>query len=579
MGTKKKSEAKAGTGVSMSPRLEGLRRAVSKEQKRFLTDTWRHYLKTEKWPLCRVVHSQQGGKSKVKELLLPLTGNVVYEAGGSPPKRYQLTILGVLLTEEGDHYSRLLCDYLGFLRKKFFADPERTQFKDSEFATELGLDEDNVKTMGQLVCLGSFSSGHGIGGGSWSVSAPDEVEDLPAQGGLEGEVERLAFRWYDEKRSVFQDDGTQSIGVSRLVTSEIVEIGGVNSKPMAGSSAVDVLKRRYQVFVSSTYQDLIEERQHVMQALLETKCIPTGMELFPAASTQQWDLIQRVIDECDYYVVIVGGRYGSVSETGVGYTEREFDYAVKKGKPVLGFYHANPEEIPAKKIEKDDSGKRAHAAFVAKVKARLCRPWLTPSELGSAVKSAILNELEYNPRPGWIRADSVPNPDAVDKLKQKIADLEEQLKRLGMTGRRSMDKVDVFSVPFEVQIGPEGEDVTKLVLSGADSQTITFSRTMSAGDVLTILVDKLRSGSVTEELRTAFNEILHDSIAQSAASKLGQNQMIWSVTVEWAYFDKLVHRLAAENLIKQAANYIGGDMWEITPKGYKTVSHAKALQT
>ena len=64
----------------------------------------------------------------------------------------------------------------------------------------------------------------------------------------------------------------------------------------------DPLKKRYQVFVSSTYQDLIEERRHVIQALLESKCIPSGMELFPAASLDQWTLIQRVIDDCDYYV-------------------------------------------------------------------------------------------------------------------------------------------------------------------------------------------------------------------------------------------------------------------------------------
>jgi hypothetical protein len=74
---------------------------------------------------------------------------------------------------------------------------------------------------------------------------------------------------------------------------------------------------RYQVFVSSTYQDLQEERAEVMQALLELDCMPAGMELFPAASEDQWRWIKRVIDESDYYLVIIGGKYGSVHpETG-----------------------------------------------------------------------------------------------------------------------------------------------------------------------------------------------------------------------------------------------------------------------
>ena len=48
------------------------------------------------------------------------------------------------------------------------------------------------------------------------------------------------------------------------------------------------IEKRYQVFVSSTYADLQDERQEVMQALLELDCIPAGMELFPAANEDQW---------------------------------------------------------------------------------------------------------------------------------------------------------------------------------------------------------------------------------------------------------------------------------------------------
>src|ERR1700730_2626217 len=82
-----------------------------------------------------------------------------------------------------------------------------------------------------------------------------------------------------------------------------------------GPNAVQELSpmnKRYQVFVSSTYDDLREERSEVMRALLELDCIPSGMELFPAADEDQWTLIKEVIDDCDYYVVIIGGRYGSL---------------------------------------------------------------------------------------------------------------------------------------------------------------------------------------------------------------------------------------------------------------------------
>src|SRR5262245_27945134 len=102
---------------------------------------------------------------------------------------------------------------------------------------------------------------------------------------------------------------------------------------------------RYQVFVSSTFADLKEERQAVMEALLSLDHFPAGMELFPASNDDQWALIKGVINDSDYYVLVIGGRYGSTSESGISYTEMEFDYAVNSRKPILAFLHESPDEI------------------------------------------------------------------------------------------------------------------------------------------------------------------------------------------------------------------------------------------
>ena len=108
---------------------------------------------------------------------------------------------------------------------------------------------------------------------------------------------------------------------------------------------------RYQVFVSSTYDDLRAERQQATQAILEAGFFPSGMELFPASDDAQWELIKRVIEESDYYVVIVAGRYGSLGPEGVSYTEMEYDYAVAKGIPVLGFIRHDVGKILSEHIE------------------------------------------------------------------------------------------------------------------------------------------------------------------------------------------------------------------------------------
>ena len=57
---------------------------------------------------------------------------------------------------------------------------------------------------------------------------------------------------------------------------------------------------RYQVFVSSTFRDLKDERDKVLQAILEMKAFPAGMELFPSADDEQFEFIRREIESSDY---------------------------------------------------------------------------------------------------------------------------------------------------------------------------------------------------------------------------------------------------------------------------------------
>ena len=73
----------------------------------------------------------------------------------------------------------------------------------------------------------------------------------------------------------------------------------------------------------------------MLQALMEMDCIPAGMEIFPAIDEEQLEFIKRIIDDCDYYILIIGGRYGSTTDDGISYTEREYDYAVECGLKII----------------------------------------------------------------------------------------------------------------------------------------------------------------------------------------------------------------------------------------------------
>ena len=92
---------------------------------------------------------------------------------------------------------------------------------------------------------------------------------------------------------------------------------------------------------------------------MEMDCIPAGMELFPAADEEQWEFIKRVIDDCDYYILIIGGRYGSTTAAGISYTEKEYDYAIENDLKVLAFIHEKPDDIPVGKSDIDPELMRA----------------------------------------------------------------------------------------------------------------------------------------------------------------------------------------------------------------------------
>lgn len=209
------------------------------------------------------------------------------------------------------------------------------------------------------------------------------------------------------------------------------------------------MEKRYQVFVSSTYADLKEERQRVIQALMEMDCIPSGMELFPAADEEQWQFIQRVIDDCDYYLLIIGGRYGSTTPQGISYTEQEYDYAIQQGMKVVALLHSNPEEIPLGKSEGDPKLRKRLNQFRERVAAnRLVKFWKSADELPGLVALSLSKTIKTYPAVGWIRADQASNTELlndINQLRKQKDELETEVNRL----RESLPVVITDLAPLE----------------------------------------------------------------------------------------------------------------------------------
>ena len=196
------------------------------------------------------------------------------------------------------------------------------------------------------------------------------------------------------------------------------------------------MEKKYQVFISSTYEDLKDERLGVFASLLTANCIPVGMEQFTASGLSQWEYIKKMIDMSDYYVLILAGRYGSIEqESGLGYTEKEFNYALEKKIPILSFLYEDISALPVNKRDNDHALWERLAQFREKAKdGRMVSFYSSTEDLKLKVAMAITNAIRDIPAVGWVRADSIPNDvsqqEEIRSLKEQVASLSSELKSM-----------------------------------------------------------------------------------------------------------------------------------------------------
>lgn len=216
--------------------------------------------------------------------------------------------------------------------------------------------------------------------------------------------------------------------------------------------------KKYQIFVSSTYTDLKDERQAAVEAILKAGHIPAGMELFTASNQSQWTTIEKWIDESDIYMLILGGRYGSIEpKSGLSYTELEYDYALKKNKPLFAVIIEN--KALNKKVKKD--GKTAlrlensqkMKAFNAKVKSCIVSFFEDSKDIKSVVYESVGKLQQENKLIGWVRADEVLNPqqylDQITALQHEKEALNEEnikLKKIIENNPSSEDFNEIIAI-------------------------------------------------------------------------------------------------------------------------------------
>lgn len=331
------------------------------------------------------------------------------------------------------------------------------------------------------------------------------------------------------------------------------------------------MEKRYQVFVSSTYVDLQEERQSVIQTLMEMDCIPAGMELFPAADEEQWEFIKKVIDDCDYYLLIVGGRYGSLSDDGFSFTEKEFDYAVSKGIKVIALLHGSPDSLPRSKTDVDDETHKKLLEFREKVSiGRLVRFWDEPSQLSGKVSLSLNKTIKMFPAVGWVRADSTASPELlaeINELRKENNSLKTKLSdnRASQTMIPEIDLADFdSSIQLKGQYSINARNINVSTSYNNWSKNTTWAELFAT--ISPFLIEKPFESMISKFIAEHYSGAYTND--HSLSRFLVDTQILYTIRVQFV----------ALNLIA-VKNFGDKCKWELTDTGNKKMLESRVVKS
>lgn len=329
---------------------------------------------------------------------------------------------------------------------------------------------------------------------------------------------------------------------------------------------------RYQFFLSSTFEDLRRERQQVIEAVLELGHIPVGMEVFPSADETPWDIIRKTIEQSDYYIVLSAGRYGTCDQTGLSFTEREFDLAVELGVPIIGFVAEKPFDRLEAHRDDDSEKRRKLVAFHQKIRSRHVRTWATVDELNLRASKAVIHATQNYPRVGWVRADQAKSLNdfrQVEALREELGAKEAEIERL----EQELD--DAEQIIQQTIIS--GEDIQPdLLASGSDIVRIPVKYTIDSvrhdhdiettwDQLFSVIAPKLFNSRVRrgysgkfdfeKDLASFLKEIIQISSSQA------------QIRINPRFVDSILFQFKQTGLMMLEPDARGEATWTLTPRG------------
>lgn len=329
---------------------------------------------------------------------------------------------------------------------------------------------------------------------------------------------------------------------------------------------------RYQIFVSSTFRDLKDEREAVLNAILKLNQFPAGMELFPATNDTAWKHIEKVIKDSDYYILVIGGKYGSMDETGISYTEKEYDFAVSQNIPILAFIRSDEENIPVGKFEMDSEIREKLEKFKQKVgNEHLLNYWKSLEELKTNVITSLSQSILMNPQIGWVKAGGIEKSELLERyaeIQQKFDKSQKEIQTL----RESL------LISGNSKSLSQGDD-TIVIEIGNDSNNETIEVTWN--ELFSKIGRQLTNSAKIDVYE--MNNIIKNYILTKTINEKGLKSNVSSFgyydndRIDDTVIDQIRNQFVALDLVKISFDIMGNNYWALTDKGRKYFAYQNAI--
>lgn len=320
------------------------------------------------------------------------------------------------------------------------------------------------------------------------------------------------------------------------------------------------MRKKLQIFISSTYLDLQEERQAAVEAILGSNNIPAGMELFKAGNNSQWETIKKWINDSDIYMLILGGRYGSIEPTSKkSYTQLEYEYALSMNIPVFAVVLSK--DFVSKKAITDPTvieheNKYLYDEFKTLVMKKMIKIVDDCKDIKLAIYESISELKEENDFEGWTRG--ISNSTYANLTEQNASlikennELKEQLKQSPTAQRIIEDNNTYWNRQYILNIHGFQE---YLEVPYNSQLTITMH------DIFMDLAPLMMVPVKLQQLKENFEEILHEKYASN----------FYNLSIEENQFQNIKLQIYSIGLITLQNDNDGEENISLTQEGIDTL--------